>query len=120
MELWQKNLGRQTEVNPDNNGAYEGVVRLQNKVVYCASRIQKGCVGERPIWGLLLKRLYNFPQAVVQLLRTADKMCITKLYMQAHLNFFFVKCYSATQDVPLVFKIRTCTSANMLMTQKPP
>lgn len=106
MELCQKGLGRQAEVNPDKNCACEGVVHLQNKAVYCASRIKNCCVGERSVWGLL----QIFLQAVVQLLWTADKMCILQkhgrfentLYIQAPLNiyiYFFVKCYSATQDV---------------------
>lgn len=93
MELCQKNLGRQAEVNPDKNCACEGVVHLQNKAVYCASRTEKGCVGERSVRGLL----QIFLQAVVQLLWTADKMCILQkhgqfentLYIQAPLNLRF-------------------------------
>lgn len=95
-----KTLSRQAEVNPDKNCACEGVVGLQNKSVDCASRIKKGCVGERSVWGLLHKELYIFLQAVVRVLWTADKRVhyrniwcfMTKLYIQAHLNFFCCCC----------------------------
>lgn len=138
-ELWQKNLSRHAEVNPDKNCVCEGVVGLQNKSVDCASRIKKGCVGERSVWGLLHKELYIFLQAVVQVLWTTDKRVhyrniwcfITKLYIQAHLNFLLLLSNIIQQPkiylgirllwigiLKLYYKTRICTSAtsaNMLM-----
>lgn len=80
MELCQKNLGRQAEVNPDKNCACEGVLHLQNKAVYCASRIKKGCVGERSVWGLL----QIFLQAVV-----AEGLKTRFIYKGIWIFFFF-------------------------------
>lgn len=123
MELCQKNLGRQAEVNPDKNCACEGVVHLQNKAVNCASRIKKGCVGERSVWGLL----QIFLQAVVQLLWTAEKnVYITEtwsiwkhaLHTSAFEFFFLSNVIQQPSTLYCAFspcKTRACTSAHMLM-----
>lgn len=90
MELWQKNLSRQAGVNPDKNCACEGEVHLQNKAVYCASRIKKGCVGERSAWGLLHKDLYIFiffflSNVIQQLKMYCTSTCKTRACTSAHM-----------------------------------